>query len=62
MAVILFVSQKVEFTKLLINSIQKDLQDSNELNVCLALQAIANIASKEMLESLGNIVLKLILS
>jgi AP-2 complex subunit alpha len=60
--VTLFVAQRHDFTKLVIAAIKKDLSSSSDLNVCLALHAIANISSREMLESLGDVILGLLLS
>lgn len=51
-----------ELIRLVINSIRKDLDDNNEVNNCLALNAIANIGGKEMAESLGADVHRLLIS
>lgn len=58
----LFVAQRQEFLKLVINAIKNDLNNSSDLNVCLALHAIANIGSREMLDFLGDVILGLLLS
>lgn len=42
--------------------IRRDLADMNEVNTCLALHAVANIASLEMAEVLAEEVLKLLVS
>lgn len=42
--------------------IRRDLADMNEVNTCLALHAVANIASLEMAEALAEEVLKLLVS
>jgi AP-2 complex subunit alpha len=47
---------------LVVNSIRKDLLDHNELNNCLALHAIANVGGKELGESLGAEVHRLLIS
>ncbi|KAJ3054214.1 hypothetical protein HK097_002383, partial [Rhizophlyctis rosea] len=41
---------------------RKDLDDPNEINVCLALHAIANIGGREMAESLANEVQRLLVT
>ncbi|KAJ9101918.1 hypothetical protein QFC19_004999 [Naganishia cerealis] len=51
-----------ELIRLVINSIRKDLDDNNEVNNCLALNAIANIGGKEMAEALGEDVHRLLIS
>ena len=48
--------------KSIIYSIRRDLQDQNESNVCLALNAIPNILSKEMSSTIAVDVLKLLSS
>ena len=47
---------------LVINSLRKDLVNHNELNNCLALQAIANVGGREMGEALCPDVHKLLIS
>ncbi|KAJ3338982.1 hypothetical protein HDU93_008805 [Gonapodya sp. JEL0774] len=42
-----------EMIRLVINSLRKDLEDANEINVCLALHCIANVGGREMAESLA---------
>lgn len=43
-----------DIVRLVINSIRKDLEDSNEINNCLALHAIANLGGREMAEALAE--------
>jgi AP-2 complex subunit alpha len=62
MAVTLLVADNDEFIRLIIKTIRNDLQDSNELNCSLALQAIANIANKDMADSLTHDIFRLITS
>ncbi|KAI5454763.1 hypothetical protein NCC49_003647 [Naganishia albida] len=62
LAITLLMHENSELIRLVINSIRKDLDDSNEVNNCLALNAIANIGGKEMAESLGADVHRLLIS
>ncbi|CAG0901065.1 unnamed protein product [Darwinula stevensoni] len=62
----LFISVLVDSTsdlmKLIIQSIKNDLSSRNPVHVNLALQCIANIGSKEMADSFGNEIPKLLVS
>lgn len=62
LAITLLMHENSELIRLVINSIRKDLDDNNEVNNCLALNAIANIGGKEMAESLGADVHRLLIS
>jgi AP-2 complex subunit alpha len=48
------MNENSDLARLVINSIMKDLDDTNEINCCLALHAIANLGGKEMAEALGE--------
>lgn len=54
LALTLLLDENSELTRLVINSIRKDLDDMNEVNNCLALHAIANIGGMEMAEALSE--------
>ncbi|TIB67745.1 hypothetical protein E3Q23_04166 [Wallemia mellicola] len=54
LALTLLLHENSELTRLVINSIRKDLDDMNEVNNCLALHAIANIGGMEMAETLSE--------
>ena len=56
------VSANSELIKLIIQSIKNDLSSRNPINVCLALQCIANIGNQEMVEAVGQEVPKLLVS
>lgn len=62
LAVTLFLHEQHELLHLVVNSIRKDLNDTNELFNCLALHAIANVGSREMGESLAADVHRLLIS
>ena len=63
MAVTLLLTENDDLLRLVINSIRKDLEDRvNEINVCLALQAIANIGGKDLAESVAQDVFRLIVA
>ncbi|MBW0508004.1 hypothetical protein O181_047719 [Austropuccinia psidii MF-1] len=62
LALTLLMHENSDLVRLVINSIRKDLDEHNETNNCLALQAIANIGGKEMSESLLNDVYSLMIS
>ena len=62
LAVTLFVAQREDFIKLVINAIKTDLKGQSDLHACLALHAIANIGSRKMLDELGDIILGLLFS
>ncbi|KAJ1546801.1 hypothetical protein HK096_004689, partial [Nowakowskiella sp. JEL0078] len=47
---------------LVISSLKRDLEDPVEVNNCLAVHAIANIADREMAESLSGDVIRLLIS
>ncbi|XP_030845239.1 AP-2 complex subunit alpha-2 isoform X3 [Strongylocentrotus purpuratus] len=56
------VSESSELMQLVIQSIKKDLNSRNAVNINLALHCIANIGSKAMAENLGKEVPKLLVS
>lgn len=56
------LSDNDDLIRLVINSIRKDLEDHNEVFNCLALQAIADLGSKEVAESLVGDVYKILVS
>ncbi|KAJ7390946.1 AP-2 complex subunit alpha-2 [Desmophyllum pertusum] len=56
------VSANSELIKLIIQSIKNDLSSRNPINVCLALQCIANIGNEEMVDAVGKEVPKLLVS
>lgn len=62
----LFISVLVgannELMKLVIQAIKNDLKAKNPVHVCLALQCVANIGSRDMAEGLGNEIPKLLVS
>jgi AP-2 complex subunit alpha len=63
LAVTLLLTENDDLLRLVINSIRKDLEDTvNEINVCLALHAIANIGGKDIAEATVNDVVRLIFS
>lgn len=62
LAVTLLMHENSDLARLVINSIRKDLEDSNEINACLALQAIATLGGKEMAEALGENVYRAMIS
>lgn len=62
LAITLLLHENSDLTRLVVNSIRKDLDDNNEVNNCLALHAIANIGGKEMAESLTEDVHRLLIS
>ena len=62
LAVTLFLNERHDFLHLVVNSIKKDLLDTNELNNCLALHAIANVGGREMGEALSPDVHRLLIS
>lgn len=62
LAITLLLHEKHDFTPLIINSIKRDLLDSNEYYNCLALHAIANIGGKEMGDILTSDVNQLLMS
>lgn len=62
LAVTLFLHEGHELIHLVVNSIRKDLNDSNELYNCLALHAIANVAGRDMAEALAPDVHRLLIS
>jgi len=51
-----------DLMKLIIQSIKNDLSSRNPIHVNLALQCIANIGSREMAETFGNEIPKLLVS
>ena len=63
LAVTLLISESDDLVRLVINSMRKDLEDvGNEVNQCLALQAIANLGGREIAESLTADVFKVLAS
>jgi AP-2 complex subunit alpha len=56
------LNENSDLLRLVINSIRKDLDDNNEVFQCLALHAIANIAGRDMAESLANDVERVLVS
>lgn len=54
LAITLLMHENSDIVRLVINSIRKDLEDSNEINNCLALHAIANLGGREMAEALAD--------
>eukprot|EP00842_Homolaphlyctis_polyrhiza_P004172 jgi/Hompol1/4756/HPOL_001838-RA len=59
LAVTLLLTESNDLTRLVVNSIRRDLDDHNEVFNCLAMHAIANIGGREMSESLVNDIFKL---
>ncbi|KAJ5895373.1 hypothetical protein N7495_007064 [Penicillium taxi] len=62
LALTLFLHEEHEMLHLVVNSIRKDLMDNKELNVCLALHAVANVGGRELGEALGSEVHRLLIS
>ncbi|CAG8556564.1 9730_t:CDS:2 [Paraglomus brasilianum] len=62
LAVTLLMHENSDLTRLVVNSIRKDLDEYNEIFNCLALHAIANIGGREMAESLNGDVHRLLIS
>jgi AP-2 complex subunit alpha len=62
LALTLLLHENSDLIRLVINSIRKDLDGSNEVNECLALHAIANIGGKEMAEAISEDVHRLMIS
>ena len=60
LATSLLLNENNEMVRLLINSMSKDLKDMNETVNCLALQAVANLANKEVAEALITDVYRLL--
>ncbi|XP_064635751.1 AP-2 complex subunit alpha-2-like [Lineus longissimus] len=56
------VSASSELMKLVIQSIKNDLSSRNPTHICLALQCVANIGSREMAEALMGDIPKLLVS
>jgi AP-2 complex subunit alpha len=48
------LSESKEYSDAIISAIQRDITNSNEINCCLALHAIANIGSRQMVEQLST--------
>lgn len=48
--------------KLVIQSVKNDLASRNPVHVCLALQCVANIGSRDMAEALNKDIPKLLVS
>ncbi|KAF9983404.1 hypothetical protein BGZ65_001832 [Modicella reniformis] len=62
LGITLLMHENSDLVRLVVNSIRKDLDDSNEIHNCLALHAIANIGGREMAESLAGDVHRLLVS
>ncbi|KAK9471226.1 Adaptor protein complex AP-2 alpha subunit [Dipodascopsis tothii] len=62
LATSLLLNENHVMINLVVNSIRKDLMSPNEVFVCLALHAIANLGGREMAEQLGPDVHKLLVS
>ncbi|KAI0223578.1 hypothetical protein L0F63_003658 [Massospora cicadina] len=60
LAVTLMLTENSDLIRLVVNSLRKDLEDSNEIFVCLALHAIANIGGRQMAENLASLVHRLL--
>jgi len=58
----LMLHEHSELLLMVVNSIKKDLEETNEYNNCLALHAIANVGSNEMAETLAPSVYRLLIS
>ena len=58
----MLVNTNSDLIRLIIQSIKNDLASRNPIHVNLALQCIANIGSKEMAETFGTEIPKLIVS
>ena len=56
------VSANSELMKLVIQSIKNDLSSRNPIHICLALQCIANIGSKDMADAFCHDIPKLLVS
>ncbi|KAI9363390.1 Adaptor protein complex AP-2 alpha subunit [Zopfochytrium polystomum] len=53
LACTLLLSESSDLMHLVVNSLKRDLASQNEVHVCLALHAIANVAGREMAEVLS---------
>jgi AP-2 complex subunit alpha len=62
LAISLLLREDTDYMRGIIYSVRRDLQDQNESLVCLALNAIPNILSKEMSSAIAGDVLKLLTS
>lgn len=62
LAVTLFLNEHHDLLHLVVNSLKKDLTDSNELFNCLALHCVANVGGSEMGNSLATDVHQLLIS
>ncbi|KAJ1658394.1 hypothetical protein IWQ61_002357 [Dispira simplex] len=62
LAVTLLLTENNDLLRLVVNSLRKDLDSSNELFNSLALHAIANIGGREMAETLSGDVQRLLIS
>ncbi|KAF9348460.1 hypothetical protein BGX34_002467, partial [Mortierella sp. NVP85] len=62
LGITLLMHENSDLVRLVVNSIRKDLDDTNEIHNCLALHAIANIGGREMAESLAGDVHRLLVS
>ncbi|KAJ9084078.1 hypothetical protein DSO57_1028047 [Entomophthora muscae] len=59
LAVTLMLNENSDLIRLVVHSLKKDLEDSNEIFNCLALHAIANIGGRQMAENLSSFVHRL---
>lgn len=62
LAVSVLLNEKSEMLHLVINSIQKDLNDLNDYFTCLALNCVATVGGTTMCDALANDVFKLLIS
>jgi len=62
MACSILLNENAELLRLIIQSVKKDLDPSNEVNQCLALACIANVGGQEFAESLTADVQKILIS
>jgi AP-2 complex subunit alpha len=58
--VTLLINESSDLIRLVVNSIKKDLEDIKEVNICLALQAVANLGGREIAEALAPSVFKVL--
>ncbi|KAJ1921104.1 hypothetical protein H4219_000963 [Mycoemilia scoparia] len=62
LALTLLLNENDDFLRLVVNSVRKDLYDTSELVVCLALHSIANLGNQEMAQTLGSDVYSILVS
>ena len=58
----MLLSENSDLIRIVVNSMKTDLSNLNEINNCLALSTIANIAGREMSETLYPDVYRLLVS